>query len=946
MSLVNERALFHLANLEQQVDLSFANKKQLHDLKALLGLSDFIADALLRTPSLLAELFASGLLESAQRRRQIQEELHSVLSTIDDEPGLHRALRLFRRKHMLVIAWRELLAKASLQESLAHTSYLAEQLILQSMNWLYNKQCSELGVPKNREGVRQPLYIFAMGKLGGEELNFSSDIDLIFTYPERGQTEGGRRSLDNQPFFIKLGQRLITALHQITVDGFVYRVDMRLRPFGDSGPLVSCFASLEDYYQRHGREWERYAMVKARVMGEEGPYKAELEALLRPFVYRRYVDFSAIESLRKMKAMISAEVRRKGLKNNIKLGMGGIREIEFVAQALQLVRGGKNKALQCRGLQQALTVLAEMGEMPEERVQCLLSAYRFLRRVENIIQQIGDKQTQTLPNNELDRGRLISVLGFASWADFEQHLQGVMADVHNEFNRVVGDSEQLCEPLDATICELWELTLNQQEAVDLLLERGLATALADDFAEHFIRFKEELAKRPIGPRGQKTLETLVPKIIDKVLAYNAPVALLERIAYLLFKIVSRTAYLELLNENEGALEQLLRLCSASPRLSEQLARHPILLDELLDPQQLYNPTALADYKRALQQFMLRIPEEDMEQQMEALRQFKQMQFLHIAAADIVGAIELPQVSDHLTALSEALLDYVVQIGWAQMIEKFGLPSNVAGSGRKGFAVIGYGKMGGFELGYGSDLDLVFLHDSAIAGQTAGPKVIDNQRFYLRLAQRILHLFSTRTNSGVLYEVDMRLRPSGDAGLLCIGIAGYKKYLLNNAWTWEHQALVRARAVFADAQILKAFNQLREQVLCLPRETEELAKEICAMRSKMRNHLNRAQEGQFDLKQSPGGMVDIEFIAQYLVLKYAHQSGHALCKWSDNLRIFATCRELGVLTASEEQALTTAYCHIRDAGHRLTLNKQPRIVSEQLFTEERKAVCAIWDKLFA
>ena len=945
MSLLNERALSHFENLEQKIDLSFLNEKQRCDLKAVLGLSDFINDALLRSPGLLAELFAGGLLESEQRSVQIMEELQRVLSAVDDEPALHKALRLFRRKHMLVIAWRELLGKAGLEESFEHLSYLADQLILQCMDWLYNKQCSEQGTPKNSAGVRQPLYIFAMGKLGGRELNFSSDIDLIFTYPERGQTEGGRRRIDNQPFFIKLGQRIIAALHQITVDGFVYRVDMRLRPFGDSGPLVGCFASLEDYYQSHGREWERYAMVKARVLGEDGPYKSELEALLSPFVYRRYVDFSAIESLRKMKAMISAEVRRKGLKDNIKLGMGGIREIEFVAQAFQLIRGGKNRELQCKGLQQTLKVIAQIGEMPKERVQSLLDSYRFLRRVENILQQIGDKQTQTLPDNELDRCRLIRVMGFSGWAGFYQHLQEVMANVHDEFNWVIDGKEQVREEVEPAICELWELNLTRQEVVDLLLEKGVSESLVDDFAVRLLNLKEELAKKPIGPRGQKTIEKLLPKIIDKVFAYADPVALIERIHHLLLKIVSRTAYLELLNENKGALEQLLKLCHASPRLSAQLARHPILLDELLDPQHLYNPTALTSYKRDLQQFMLRIPEEDMEQQMEALRQFKQMQFLHISAADIVGAIELPQVSDHLTALSEALLDYVVQIGWAQMVERFGLPSNVVGTDRKGFAVIGYGKMGGLELGYGSDLDLVFLHDSDIKGETTGPKVIDNQRFYLRLAQRIIHLFSTRTNSGILYEIDMRLRPSGGSGLLSIGVEGYKKYLLNEAWTWEHQALVRSRAVFADPQILKEFNQVRERVLSLPRETKQLAKEIGEMRTKMRKHLNRAQEGQFDLKQSPGGMVDIEFIAQYLVLKNARQSAEMLCRWSDNLRIFATSRELGLLTEIEEKALTDAYCHIRDAAHRLTLNKQTRIVSDKLFIEERKAVQAVWQKFF-
>ncbi|WP_415225712.1 bifunctional [glutamate--ammonia ligase]-adenylyl-L-tyrosine phosphorylase/[glutamate--ammonia-ligase] adenylyltransferase [Psychromonas sp.] len=943
MSLLNDNALCQFEKINQQIDLSFLNAPQQADLKTALGLSDFISDALSKQPELLTELYGSGLLESEQRTTQISEDLQRLLSTTQDELLLHKGLRLFRRKHMLVIAWRDLLGKASLEESFEHTSHLAEQLIQQSLNWLYNKQCSEQGTPTSPEGIRQPLYVFAMGKLGGRELNFSSDIDLIFAYPERGETMGGRRSIDNQAFFIKLGQRLIAALHQITVDGFVYRVDMRLRPFGESGALVSSFASIEDYYQRHGREWERYAMVKARVLGEEGTYKAELEAMLKPFVYRRYIDYSAIESLRKMKAMISADVRRKGLKDNIKLGTGGIREIEFVAQAFQLIRGGRMVELQCEGLLQTLKVLAQSGELPVERAQCLQESYCFLRRVENVLQQIGDQQTQTLPDSDLDRQRLIHVMGFANWAGFYVQLQQVMKNVNNEFNWVVSGEEQENKAAEQGLCELWAVNLSHKETVKLLQEKGVDQLSADGFAVQLLSLKDDISKRPVGPRGQETLEKLLPEIIERVAVYNNPVELISRMRLLLVKIMRRTAYLELLNENKGALNQLLKLCSASPLLSEQLARYPILLDELLDPQHLYNPTELGHYKRDLQQFMLRIPEEDMEQQMEALRQFKQIQFLYITAADIAGAITLPQVSDHLTYLSEALMDYVVQLAWKQMVEKFGLPSNVVGCDRKGFAVIGYGKMGGFELGYGSDLDVVFLHESHIQGQTSGPRVIDNQLFYARLAQRIIHLFSTRTNSGVLYEIDMRLRPSGDSGLLVSSVAGYRKYLENEAWTWEHQALVRSRVVFSDPEILAEFNQVRHAVLVLPRQSQLLAKDISEMRGKMRKHLNRAKKGEFDLKQSPGGMVDIEFIAQYLVLINACQSPQELCNWSDNLRIFATCKDLALLTPVEEKSLTDAYCHLRDAAHRLTLNKQSRIVSDKLFVDERKAVLKIWHK---
>jgi glutamate-ammonia-ligase adenylyltransferase len=939
----------HLQQLGERFDLSQLTEAHRTQLLAVFELSDFVAESLIKQPDLILNLFESNLLTSSSRTQSLKNELQTVLSNTETELELHKALRLFRRKHMVIIAWRELLNLSTLEESFEHISWLADELILQGLDWLYQIQCKEQGTPVNEAGVAQTLYVFAMGKLGGKELNFSSDIDLIFAYPERGQTQGGRRSIENSAFFTKLGQRLIAALHQITVDGFVYRVDMRLRPFGDSGPLVCTFNSIEDYYQTHGREWERYAMVKARVLGEEGDYKEELKAMLRPFVFRRYIDFSAIDSLRKMKAMISAEVRRKGLKDNIKLGMGGIREIEFVAQAFQLIHGGRHVQLQCKGLQQTLHAIAEIGVLSAQRVTCLLNAYHFLRAVENVLQQINDQQTQTLPDNEVDKLRLITVMKFDDWDSFYTRLNQVMEEVHKEFNWVVGETDEQQNQTEKEFIEIWELPLSSEEITPLLIEHVVCKEieLSDlrSFSDMIVSLKADMVRRPIGPRGQETIDKLLPRLISLICTYPQPVQLFQRIHHLILNIMRRTAYLELLNENQGALNQLLTLCAASSRVAEQLATYPILLDELLDPQKLRHPTALGDYRSELQQFMLRIPEEDMEQQMEALRQFKQMQFLHIATADIAKGIQLPEVSDHLTYLSEALLSYVVQIAWTQITEKFGLPSTVVGTERKGFAVIAYGKMGGYELAYGSDLDVVFLHDNNITGVTNGERSIDNQLFYFRLAQRIIHLFSSRTTSGILYEIDMRLRPSGDSGPLVAGLSGFHRYLKENAWTWEHQALVRTRPVFIDSDMQQTFTTIREEVLSLPRDINTLRSDVSAMRTKMRDHLNRAEPDQFDLKQSEGGMVDIEFIAQFLVLAHAHQFPALLTKWSDNLRIFESCQEAGLLTPEQTKQLIDAYCHIRDAGHRLSLGKATRVVSATQFVEERQAVTTIWKTLF-
>ncbi|WP_298939483.1 bifunctional [glutamate--ammonia ligase]-adenylyl-L-tyrosine phosphorylase/[glutamate--ammonia-ligase] adenylyltransferase [uncultured Psychromonas sp.] len=950
MSLLKAAAQKHIQQLSERFDLSTLSEQQQETLFQVFSLSDFVANSLIKQPDIIPLLFESDLLISADRKSNLIDELKAVLAGTETETQLHHSLRLFRRKHMVVIAWRELLNLSSLKESFEHISLLADQLILQGLDWLYQLQCKEQGTPFGESGKQQTMFIFAMGKLGGKELNFSSDIDLIFSYPERGVTQGGRRVIENSAFFTKLGQRLIAALHQITVDGFVYRVDMRLRPFGESGPLVTTFNSIEDYYQTQGREWERYAMVKARVLGQEGNDKEELKNMLKPFVFRRYIDFSAIDSLRKMKAMISAEVRRKGLKDNIKLGMGGIREIEFVAQAFQLIHGGRHVELQCKGLQETLQVIADINVLPQERVDCLLNSYHFLRTVENVLQQIGDQQTQTLPDNELDKLRLTKVMKFDDWEHFYTRLSQVMVNVHDEFNWVIGESEEQQNEAEETFIEMWELQLSGDEIEPLLTENidnnEVNPEQVSAFAKMIVSLKSDLTRRPIGPRGQETIDKLLPRLISLICGYPQPDKLFERIHHLLLNIVSRTAYLELLNENEGALKQLLKLCAESPRVSAQLARHPILLDELLDPQKLYHPTALGSYRSELQLFMLRIPEDDMEQQMEALRQFKQMQFLHIATADIAKGIKLPQVSDHLTCLSEAILDYVVQIAWAQITYKFGLPSNVIGTDKKGFAVIGYGKMGGLELGYDSDLDVVFLHENNILGVTNGERSIDNQLFYFRLAQRIIHLFSTRTNSGILYEIDMRLRPSGDSGPLVASLAGFNRYLKENAWTWEHQALVRTRPVFIDSIMAEEFAQIRSQVLSQQRDLDKLRTDVSEMRLKMRQHLNRAASGEFDLKQSPGGMVDIEFIAQYLVLANANKFPELLTKWSDNLRIFAACQEAGLLTSQQATELINAYCHIRDAGHRLSLGKETRIAAIEQFTEERKVVINVWEQLFS
>jgi glutamate-ammonia-ligase adenylyltransferase len=916
-------------------------------LQYVIGVSTFVYEALMRDEALCDTL--PQLVASQERCCCYRDECYQALIAQDNEDLGMRFLRRFRNREMVYIAWHDLLhaqsesSTWSINVSLNHLSELAEAMIFEVYQWQYRLCCAEMGTPCNADGQPQPMLIIGMGKLGGGELNFSSDIDLIFTYPENGETQGARRSIANSQFFTRLGQRIIKSLDKPTVDGFCYRVDMRLRPFGESGPLVLSFAAMEDYYQDQGREWERYAMVKARVMGRE-MYSCyhELRQMLRPFVFRRYIDFSAIQSLRRMKAMIQTEVRRRGLVNNIKLGAGGIREIEFIVQVFQLIRGGREPTLRLRGLLETVDSIEALSLLNAKDVDTLRQGYLFLRRLENLLQALEDKQTQTLPDNEEGQLKLACAMGIPNWAQLVQQTQHYMAEVHKVFDDLIGEDEPSDEqPIKRYYHELWDL-VHKPDVVAQIIEQDIGLSVESGIALSLTQFKHEISKKTLGPRGREVLNRLMPKLFQVVFAQENGRFGFARVLHLLQNIVTRTTYLELLDENPAALTQLVHLCTASPMISEQLARYPMLLDELIDKKQLYKPVALDSYRTELRDYLARIPEDDMEQQMEGLRQFKQICILKIAAADVTGVLPVMQVSDHLTYLAEAIVDVVVKQAWIQVSEKFGEPTHLKQRDGLGFSVVGYGKLGGWELGYNSDLDIVFIHDCPADVYTDGKKEIDARQFYLRLAQRIVHLFATRTPSGILYEIDTRLRPSGVSGLLVSPIDAFYDYQANEAWTWEHQALVRTRMVFGDAPLQRAFAEVRHSILARERDEETLTKAVSDMRTKMFNHLGNKKPGRFMLKEDKGGITDIEFIAQYLVLRFSHAKPK-LTHWSDNVRIFESLMQQEVISATDAQQLTVAYTSIRNQLHHRNLLGFEGDVAETLFVEERKNVINIWQQ---
>ncbi|KOO07836.1 bifunctional [glutamate--ammonia ligase]-adenylyl-L-tyrosine phosphorylase/[glutamate--ammonia-ligase] adenylyltransferase [Vibrio hepatarius] len=930
-----------LESIRQSADaLKHWPESLLTQLDYVAGLSQFVVDVLNTDEHLLQVL--PEMLQETSRHSAYRKRLAILLSDCHDEMSGHRVLRQFRNREMVYIAWRDFTGSWSLEESLEHLSQLAEAMIFETYQWQYKACCDLWGTPCNDQGDAQPMLIIGMGKLGGGELNFSSDIDLIFTYPENGETQGARRSIANAQFFTRLGQRIIKALDQQTYDGFCYRVDMRLRPFGDSGPLVMSYAALEDYYQEQGRDWERYAMVKARVMGSEMyPEYQELRQMLRPFVFRRYIDFSAIQSLRRMKSMISSEVRRRGLVNNIKLGAGGIREIEFIAQVFQLIRGGREPGLRHRSLLLTLDAIEELDLLEDGGTQHLRDAYKFLRRLENLLQAMADKQTQTLPESSVEQLQLATAMGYHDWQGLLADVHTHMDAVHQVFNGLIGDDEEESSDVAKHFHELWDMA-EKQDVMEHVLSEDIGAEEPQVMANTIIQFKHDLAKKTLGPRGREVLNRLMPKVFAAIYSHPDAQFGLPRVLHLLQKIVTRTTYLELLDEHAAALTQLVRLCTASPMISEQLGRYPILLDELIDPQQLYNPIPLESYQTELRDFLARIPEDDMEQQMEALRQFKQICILRIAAADIAGVLPVMKVSDHLTYLAEAIVESVVNQAWLQMAEKYGEPNHLKDREGKGFAVIGYGKVGGWELGYNSDLDIVFMHDCPVSAYTDGKKEIDGRQFYLRLAQRIIHIFSTRTASGILYEVDTRLRPSGASGLLVSPAEAFDEYQHTEAWTWEHQALVRARMIYGDEPLQQSFAQTRHNVLTLERDENKLKQEVVDMRIKMRDHLGGKKADRFMLKQDPGGITDVEFLAQYLVLRYSHEKPK-LTRWSDNVRIFESMIAQGVMDEEQAMAITHAYTEMRDQIHHRNLLNLDADVALDKFVVERELVSKIWQQ---
>ncbi len=927
-----------LEKTEEQPDLKLA-EHQLEQVALAFAMSKFIADyAVSRTPPFI-ELLSSGDLEKSREEGSCQQSVSSALASADSEERLMVCLRAFRNREMVRIAWRDLFGLATIEETLLDLSNLADSCLTSALTFIYQQSCSVRGIPTDSAGQPMGLVVLGMGKLGAKELNYSSDIDLIYAYSEEGVFPG-KREYSYHEFFTVISRKLTKIINEITADGFVFRVDTRLRPFGDSGPLVMSFDAMENYYLSQAREWERYAMVKARVVAGDFGAGKRLMDILNPFIYRRYLDYSAFDSLRGLKEQINRENERKSRANNVKLGPGGIREIEFIGQAFQLIRGGRDKALQERGILKVLTTLGASNCLPSSITSELQESYIYLRKVENRLQEYADRQTHSLPDDDEGRVRLAWSMGYQNWETFIEKLNAVRQQVHEVFNQVFEaphtDHKAENNPsTDAWVEDGGEASLKAFSELGYDNPQSAALQLE--------RFKQSHAFKMAGSRALETFELLMPLILPAAGRCENSDVTLQRVLALLEAIARRTSYLALLLEHPLAISQLVKLSSASGWINQLIIRTPILLDELLDARTLYEPLSKEALEKDVSARLERIDFGDTERVVEELLYFKNSNVLRVATADIMDVLPLMVVSDYLTDIAEVVLEKVVSHAWRIVAARSGVPEGEKTDEVGGFAVIAYGKMGGIELSYSSDLDLVFLHNGRSDQVTNGEKPISAELFYTRLGQRVMTILNSHGVGGRLYEVDMRLRPSGNSGLLVSEIGSFERYQEEEAWTWEHQALVRGRFVCGDKIVGDKFSEIRLSVLRTKREREALQKEVKEMREKMRDSLDSKDKSLFDLKQGRGGIADIEFIVQFLVLS-GELSRHESLKFTDNIRLLEGLEQVGCLQAVEAGLLADSYRAYRQKGHQLALKEKPGRIGADQFVDYREKVTESWNRI--
>ncbi|KWS04627.1 Glutamate-ammonia-ligase adenylyltransferase [Lysobacter capsici AZ78] len=906
-----ERAVARLRAASPRISAALDEPSLLARLARIAVVSDFAIDTLVRQPELLLALAADDGATPLPPPR------------LDTE---HRAdwgtrLRRYRSAGSTRLIWRDALGLDSVEDTLKGSTHLAEVCLRTALRALEDEFAQRHGVIRTPDGQQVGLVVFGLGKLGGGELNFSSDVDLVYAYEHDGSTQfDGRdpaRALDAETYFAKLGQQLARLLDELTAEGFCHRVDLRLRPYGNAGRVAWSFAAMEQYFQREGRDWERYAWQKARPVAGDAQAGERFLDSLRPFVYRRYLDFGALDGLRSMKAAISAEVARKELADDIKRGPGGIREIEFLVQALQLIRGGREAELRGRRLLPALRELIAQRQISDEAGAALGEDYRFLRRLENRLQMLRDAQTHALPSLQADRERIAAGLDYADWAALLSDLERRRERITAEFDALLAPRRRRAAP-DA-LTAYWNALPDAGDAT-ILADAGFdAAADADAVLRDFARSP---GVRGLSDAARTRLDRVLPALLQGTASSSQPMLALKRLLALLHNVLRRSAYLALLDEQPAALSRLIEVVSRSALLAERLASHPLLLDELLDAR-VVGP--LPRREELLAACAEVDGDDDTELTLQALNEVRQSLSFRIAMALRDGRQSAQDSARQLAWLADGVVARVLRLAEQEVAAAHG---RVPGAR---FAVLGYGSLGGEELGFGSDLDLVFLYevpaaeDGAEAASSDGARALDAPRWFARLAQKIVALLGAVTAGGRLFDIDVRLRPDGAKGLLVSSLASFADYQRERAWTWEHQALVRARFVAGDAVLGERFEAVRAQTLASERDPAKVYEDVGAMRRRMRAELDRSDAAAFDLKQGEGGLVDLEFLLQALVLRDARRHA-ALLGPRDTAGLIDTAHAIGAFDDAAAASLLAAHATLLSRGLDCTLDRRARRIA--------------------
>lgn len=879
--------------------------------------SDFAIDTLALQPALLARLLADDGAEAAS----------PPLLNDENRAEWPALLRRWRMGESTRLIWRDVQGLDDVESTLRGTTRVAELALAVALAALERDFAERHGVVRDAEGREQRLVVFALGKLGGGELNFSSDIDIVYGYEHDGESDGAR-PLAAEVYFARLGQQLAKLLDEVTADGFSHRVDLRLRPYGNAGRVAWSFAALEQYFQREGRDWERYAWQKARPVAGDIAAGERFLDLIQPFVYRRYLDFGALEGLREMKALIAAEVARKDLADDIKRGPGGIREIEFLVQALQLIRAGREPALQRRGLLASLHALVEGGQIAPDTGDVLAQSYRFLRRLENRLQMLRDEQVYSLPADDESRMRLARGLGYDGWPALWAGLDAVRAQVSTEFDALLTRRQKQHKP-DA-LQAYWK-QLPEGGDASVLGDAGFEDAESLD--AQLRDFLRGAAARQSSDIGRARLDRVMPALIAASANASQPDAALRRVLTLVQNILRRSSYLVLLDEQPQALTRLVDALSRSALLGERLAMYPLLLDELLDSRGADAIPDAAAMREACDAAIAQA-DGDIDDALRLLNETRQAISFRIALATLDATQSAADSARQLAQLADAVLASVLGIAEDELRAAHGEVPDAR------FAVLGYGSLGGYELGFGSDLDLVFLYDAPMDAESDGRRPIEAQRWFARLAQKIVGYLQTSTASGRLFEVDVRLRPDGSKAMLVSTLASFIDYQRERAWTWERQALVRARCAVGDAALCAEFEAARTSILLMSRDADALRADVITMRRKMRAELDRSDARLFDLKQGEGGLVDLEFLLQYLILRDAPAQA-SLAHPRANDALIRALLAAGVLDEDESTRLLGAHRQLLEAGLRCTLDRRPRQMQATVeITAAANAISAI------